>query len=427
MFSLIFLGVATLIYLFFYSLNHIRSQYTEITDVHYDNIVNLEKFNNLIGKNQIIIEQYFSTKDEKLKAEQTAVYEQFEVLMSSIKQNIPSEMEGKVSELIKAVETHTATFESVASLTNTQGNSKSGIRGDLRKAAHNLEKFINENGLSSYYQVKLLTFRRREKDFLLRKDSKYLNKLYNDIKELKTRVTDKKLDEVRKTKLLKLTSDYTKHFEKLVSNVQELKSKHEELLANHGSISSLINTLVLSSHKGLNLFKEKVETDIKKEATVVIGISALIVLVIFFINYFAYKFSNSLAVDVLKLKDISEDFVKSCDKISTNSTRLTQLTTSQSSSIQETASSVNEISAMVSKNSEAAVSSKKVSENNSAAAEQGKTTITEVLKAMDQLSSSSSSITNRFHKTSEELQGVVAIIQQIGEKAKVINLSLIHI
>ena len=43
------------------------------------------------------------------------------------------------------------------------------------------EKTITNNSLSPELSIKLLTFRRREKDFLLRRDAKYLTKLDKDI------------------------------------------------------------------------------------------------------------------------------------------------------------------------------------------------------------------------------------------------------
>ena len=61
------------------------------------------------------------------------------------------------------------------------------------------------------------------------------------------------------------------------------------------------------------------------------------------------------------------------------------------------------------------------SQQNAAAANQGKETVFNVITAMNSLSDSAKNMMSRFNQTSSELQDVVNIINQIGEKAQVVN------
>jgi methyl-accepting chemotaxis protein len=89
--------------------------------------------------------------------------------------------------------------------------------------------------------------------------------------------------------------------------------------------------------------------------------------------------------------------------------------------LQETVSSVDEISAMVSKSSDAAQSSKEVSDQSRGAAQKGKETVTDMIAAIEQINESNLEITAEMEKNSREMKEIVRVITEIGNKTKVIN------
>ena len=75
--------------------------------------------------------------------------------------------------------------------------------------------------------VALLTFRRREKDFLLRRDAKYLSKLRGDIKKVFNSLDESNFSKADELK--SLINTYETKFEVLVNNEKELAGVIENL------------------------------------------------------------------------------------------------------------------------------------------------------------------------------------------------------
>ena len=81
--------------------------------------------------------------------------------------------------LKKSLNQYSQGFEKVVQNISSEGDSKSGIRGDIRSTSHEIEKTISKYNLSPVVTVELLMLRRHEKDYLLRRTEKYLNKVNN--------------------------------------------------------------------------------------------------------------------------------------------------------------------------------------------------------------------------------------------------------
>ncbi|WP_435641579.1 CHASE3 domain-containing protein [Micavibrio aeruginosavorus] len=79
---------------------------------------------------------------------------------------------------------YSAQFDTVVTLQKDVGlNEKSGLLGDLRAAVHGVEEIINAQN-QDRLKVLMLMMRRHEKDFLARKDPKYIGDVKNAAKNL---------------------------------------------------------------------------------------------------------------------------------------------------------------------------------------------------------------------------------------------------
>jgi methyl-accepting chemotaxis protein len=79
-------------------------------------------------------------------------------------------------------------LENVVALRTRRGLShKEGLEGELRKAVHEVETVIKEQGLAEL-TVLMLMCRRHEKDYLLRGDAKYLGRISQRIKEFEAQM-----------------------------------------------------------------------------------------------------------------------------------------------------------------------------------------------------------------------------------------------
>jgi len=107
---------------------------------------------------------------------------------------------------------------------------KSGLYGALRNAVHHAEEMINtqqENKLSK----DMLMLRRREKDFMLRLDLKYLKKFNKDLVVLQQDISDAALSEKIKLDISTAMKSYETDFKALVNaNVKLGLSSKEGLL-----------------------------------------------------------------------------------------------------------------------------------------------------------------------------------------------------
>lgn len=137
--------------------------------------------------------------------------------------------------------------------------------------------------------------------------------------------------------------------------------------------------------------------------------------------YIAGNLSSTLTGLVKNLSDTSSLVSSAASQVAAASEQLSQSTTEQASSLQETSASVEEITSMISMNSQNATKSLSASENSLKIANKGKGVVTSVSEAIREISNSNNEIMNQINETNKEIEGIITIINQIGEKTKVIN------
>lgn len=128
------------------------------------------------------------------------------------------------------------------------------------------------------------------------------------------------------------------------------------------------------------------------------------------------------------LSALSSDLNKSAGQVSsaatqiaTASEQLSQATTEQAASLQETSSSIEEINSMINANSENAKQSSQVSEQSLATAERGKIVVGQMRNAIGEIDTSNTGIMNQIEETNKEIENIIKIINEIGNKTNVIN------
>lgn len=399
-------------------MHSLRQEFINLNQYHSSKIKVLEELKTEFYRNQTHAEIFFATGDTSYLSKQK---NELDNLKQYIEKKIVIKDQSTKEKLDKSSKLYETLSYELVHLQEKIKTSPQSIQLKLKQEFTDFQDFLKNSKLSEFYTIKLLYFERLLKNFSQTKNNNTLNILDTEILKIQNRVTARGLDEQRKSELYKHMNIYRTYFKELISLSKSFIEKHTLYLLQISEIENILSHLIKDSHAEVFAIQTKVESKTKKEIILFASLASIIAFLIVSINIFVFRFADRLSNDVSGLKVIAEDFVKSCDKISASSNQLSKIAQDQSSSIHQTASSVNQISSMVNKNTESAVKSQKISESNSVAATQGKTTIGRVLQAMDRLSTSSSSITNRFNRTSQELQDVVSIINQIGEKAKVIN------
>jgi len=100
-------------------------------------------------------------------------------------------------------------------------NENSGLQGDFRQAAHNVEAIMKDIPEAA---VTYLTLRRHEKDYLLRGDDKYVNAVKETIVNLNNVTNNLTISEEQKSLINKNLTAYEQNFEQLVAADKQCKA-----------------------------------------------------------------------------------------------------------------------------------------------------------------------------------------------------------
>lgn len=358
--------------------------------------------------------------DRKYIEKHTKTFESLSQRIAKLKEFYP-EKETELNEIMDNAQAYSNGFGIVVKEIDREGDSKNGIRGEMRSTAHEIEEIIKKNKLNSQLETTLLNMRRREKDFLLRRDDKYLGKAKKDITIFLKLTRNGRKEKLFTNSLTALTSSYLEYFQKLVNSTNTQKDTIQAFRKNIHKVEEVSKHLIELSSKQMNSQKEKnielaEQTNFMSLLFGVLQVLAVLVSILVLRKLIVNLTSSTQVLD----RTVSS-FKTMSGKISQSSTDLSNLTTEQASSIQETATSITEISSMVEKTTQSTVTSRELSEDNAKRANQGKDTVQNLLSSIDSISESTDMLTNSIERNSDELQEIVEIIYRINEKTKIIN------
>ncbi|MGE3262347.1 MAG: methyl-accepting chemotaxis protein [Bacteriovoracia bacterium] len=130
---------------------------------------------------------------------------------------------------------------------------------------------------------------------------------------------------------------------------------------------------------------------------------------------------GSISVVTADLSKGAEEVSEISSSVSEASEKLSSSAAQQAAALQETTAAVEETSAMVRKNAENAQRSAEASVSSQANAEKGKKVVGEMIVSIEEISASNQSIMQQIEASNKEMSDIVAVINEIGNKTKVIN------
>lgn len=138
-----------------------------------------------------------------------------------------------------------------------------------------------------------------------------------------------------------------------------------------------------------------------------------------------YLFSSSIN---RAISNVARELSATATSVSTASSRiassskdLSNATVEQSASLQQTVAALEEITSMIQKSSVSATSTADRSAHSQQKAEDGRAAMTRMQSSMDEISVSNESILNQVNETNRQMNDIVRVIQEIGQKTQVIN------
>lgn len=121
------------------------------------------------------------------------------------------------------------------------------------------------------------------------------------------------------------------------------------------------------------------------------------------------------------LSSSGEELTAASGKISSTSQALSSASNEQAASLGQTAASLEEISAMIAKASSNATSTASSASESQKKAESGKASMDQMMVSMEEIRLSNDAIMNQINQSNQQISEIVTVIQEIGNKTKVIN------
>jgi methyl-accepting chemotaxis protein len=195
----------------------------------------------------------------------------------------------------------------------------------------------------------------------------------------------------------------------------EFQKAFEKLEESLGSFGDTIQNGAKQIGDESLAFKAKADVT----ATVVGFLSVTFALILSF--FLTREIMSRLRVAISGLKNESIQLGRASESSQKDSEALSSSSTEQSTAIQETAASLEEINAMLKRTSENAKNLTQSTQKSSDSAVDGQKSVNEVLEAMNTIKDSNQAIMTQVEESNKQITEIVKVISEIGNKTKVIN------
>lgn len=198
------------------------------------------------------------------------------------------------------IEKYAETFNQLVGIQQRIGlDSESGLYGDLRKAVHEVEQNLSDN---PEIKVAMLMLRRHEKDFMLRRDMKYVTRFNEGVQafksELEKAVSESRMESGVASQIQVLIDRYSSDFNRLIAAEKEIGLTKSEGV--RGDMRKAIHAM----EEQFETMQDELDASILEELES--GENKLlmgIVLVILVVATFSYWVSRSIFVPIGRFKD----------------------------------------------------------------------------------------------------------------------------
>lgn len=229
--------------------------------------------------------------------------------------NTDSENIKKIDKIIAFSHDYHDKFFVVVDKLKEKGFKDYGLVGQLRKAVHNVEAKLEKLPKNEKLTILMLNARRTEKDYLLRQDPKYVEKLGSIVDDFKKEVNKTNYEEATKNSLNSLMEDYKVKFNKVVSIEKEIGYDDSEgLKGEYRQAIHKLEPLIQEINKDI---LDEVEKNIDKtKKRIIMGIILSIIIALFFALYTSYLIISSINKTNSMIEGIAEgegDLTKKLD------------------------------------------------------------------------------------------------------------------
>ena len=149
------------------------------------------------------------------------------------------------------------TFEQYAKIVLGDPQPHSG-KGPFRQAAHRIEALLKARYLSGVGED-ILQVRRREKDYLLRDDKKYVDMAIGELDQIAAQVKTSAISDADKTRFTFLLDNYRRDFLALVEQNDRIGRLNDQMLVVVSEIVGLVEANVKSADRAMNATRANID------------------------------------------------------------------------------------------------------------------------------------------------------------------------
>ncbi|MDH5183659.1 MAG: methyl-accepting chemotaxis protein [Gammaproteobacteria bacterium] len=214
----------------------------------------------------------------------------------------------EVARLERVLNDYAVSFKQLVAVQQTIGLSpKDGLRGNLRNAVHEAEGILKELSLDTLTKD-MLMLRRREKDFMLRTDIKYLEKFNNDLVVFYQDLDAVSLSSEKKAEIRSSMAVYERDFTAMVQAYQN------KGLTSKAGLQGQMRDTVHQSETVLAEVSEKLTAFLEQELTKLIAVGLVMFVGLFLaVIVSTFLMSRSILIPVKRLQAVMSDACENKD------------------------------------------------------------------------------------------------------------------
>jgi methyl-accepting chemotaxis protein len=322
------------------------------------------------------------------------------------------------------IQQHQDYFKIIAQRLAEEGNADSGFLGELRKAAHSAEAVLKNNRSSDQPRVMVsyLMIRRHEKDYLARRDTKYIDKLDEEIASLRSFLGKSVgFNPSEKAAVFQSAESYRSILKAMHIGYNDLmaqKDKQEEGLQYIDDFMSRLSVKVQEENASRQASLHRL-VDMVNLVFLFAGVTTLLIIVLSVREFSAV--TRSLAELSQKLHRSGQKNLQTSKSLQSASEKTSAAAAEQASAIQETVASINEISAIIDKSVGNANLSAEKAELSYQITAEGKQAVNAMRETMLSIREAMAAMIGQNNQANQRMQTILTVIEKIVERTQVIN------
>jgi len=211
-------------------------------------------------------------KDLGLRREQQYVDKLLGLLDTMGQQAAGSKLEAGMQEkLLQELATYRETFQIYAGRV-LAGEEIGGGKGPFRQAAHRIEALLETHYIPDL-ERDILQLRRREKDYLLRGDERYVEMANKEIAGMSRRISDSAISTQDQTQLLTLLEEYQRDFLALVEQNRHIAQLEGEMREAVRQIAPMVRNNVHDADQAMEQTANRIDSAARADARLMLWIA----------------------------------------------------------------------------------------------------------------------------------------------------------